>query len=98
MINVGLLRDNELRILIFYRNYLINIYGADTQRQISFSDNVSHMKNIIYEFISIKTKNQTEKDKLVHRLNRGMNENVISIDDLSWIFKSIEITSFIWGY
>ncbi|HHR5883428.1 hypothetical protein [Moellerella wisconsensis] len=98
MINIGLLRDNELRVLIFYRNYLVNIYGGNTDRQIIFSDNVSHMKSIIHEFISVKTKSQTERDKLVHRLNRGMNENIIPTDELSWVFKSIEITSFIWGY
>lgn len=98
MTNIGLLRGNDLRALIFYRSYLVSIYGGNSDRQIAFSDNVNHMKNSIQEFISVKSKNQTERDELVRQLNSNMNKNIISIDELSWVFKSFEITSFIWGY
>lgn len=95
MINIGLLRMNELRVLGFYRDYLIKIYGDNAKKQFGISDDANYIKNTINNFISIKTR--SEKDELIKNMNRDMHENIISTNEFSWVFKSFELTSFMWG-
>lgn len=95
MMNIELLRMNELRVLGFYRGYLIERYGDNAKKQFGLSDDANYIRNVIKNFISIKTR--SERDGLIKDMNRDMNENIISTNELSWIFESFEMTSFMWG-